>query len=137
MNWNRIVLTGLAVCLFAGGIAGLVWLGNWYQDGKDVAALQFYSGREYFTSEEYEGFKQFLADYDEIRIKSLEVLSSETPLVVFEVYAPGGIEFPYGVLKWTDYKADLFGLALGIVACVFIGGFLGTACLSCRPSRKE
>ncbi len=70
------------------------------------------------ANEKYEEFKKYLADYPDIEIVKLDVLSSENPLVDFSVKIPGGAPFPWGEVEATLYGSDIGKLSFMIFAMI-------------------
>jgi hypothetical protein len=78
-----------------------------------------YHGKEIFqTTEAYQDFKAKMS-MEEVDIQDVQTLNSELPIVVqFVVYAPNGLDFPYG--QKTPLTAEI--IHLGYL-------FIGTALL--------
>lgn len=114
---KRIFLVSVLVGLIGIGY-GIHHVVGFYNENKDIIYSQTYTGREYLVGDEYRGFKEFLADNPEVDIVELHTLSSDDPLVTFEVRTYGGEVFPWGELESTDYMFDSGDLGFSIFAMI-------------------
>ena len=103
----RIIGIVLTLAILAGLGYALYHFQAEYDTGGGIVSHQVYAGRVYMTNDEYDTFKQYLADHPDIAIIELDVLSSDNPLVTFQVVTRNGTAFPWGELKpeETAYKA--------------------------------
>lgn len=87
----------VAVALLAVGVV-------WEVDLLEVQTedKHYYVGKILMEKEEYTEFKSILARED-VQIGTLNVYSSDNPLVTFEVWVPTATEFPWGEVTNTRY----------------------------------
>ena len=114
MDIAKKICLGLIIAGLIGFGIGATSLVTRYNENKDIVDRQYYSGREYFLTEEYQEFKVYLADHPEVTIQELEMLSSDDPLVFFEVITYDGKTFPWGEVTHTTHKADSFSSGVWI-----------------------
>lgn len=93
---------------------------EWYPSKTDV-----YEGKVVLWSdEEYVEFKKAIAP-TEVRIRELDILSSEPPIIIqFRIEADKGLGFPYGKAEEPLGKDWMFFTGLPLSSCMI--GLLAT-----------
>ena len=117
----RLIILGIFVGLFVAGIA--IWM-DLPESGTPRAYR--YVGKELMSEEEYTKFKEVVARRDVV-IVDLSAYSSDSPLVIFNVEVPAGIDFPWGGVHYTWYNHPWRHFS----NVAFILGFLGMAGVIC------
>ena len=105
-------------------IGGVVWAGNfiWHDEPDEI--WRTYEGRLYLAADEYEQFKQYLADNPEVQIGKLDVYSSPSALIEMKLTAPANIDVPYGEMtKEFNHNPHIPTILKG--ALLFAFSFLG------------
>ena len=105
------LITGLLIAAVLAGYAyGVWWTVDDYNAGKDVVVSRTYEGRLYLPAEEYETFKEYLADNPQVEISRLEVLSSPNALIDMSLTAPADTIVPYGEITNVRMQTAFTGL---------------------------
>lgn len=99
---KKIMVGLLIIMVLAGYGYGVWWAVDDYNANKDVVVSRTYEGRLYLPTEEYETFKQYLADNPQVKISRLDVLSSPNALVDMRLTAPADTIVPYGEITYEQ-----------------------------------
>ena len=116
----------LIATVLAGYGYGVWWIVDDYNTGKDVVVSRTYEGKLYLPAEEYETFKQYLAENPQVEILRLDVLSSPNALIDLVLVAPADTIVPYGEVAKERMQSDvgvftlLIPMMLGAPLLIFI-----------------